>query len=90
MVRYFKGARRRMLPRVSGSPAGDRGRVLMPARIPWPLSAKAVAIADMVSCLLMTRCGLGAKKDDAAQQGRARQNGNYGILNRERIALTAP
>jgi hypothetical protein len=36
------------LPRVIGGPAWDRGRVLMPGRIPWPLSAKAAAIADMV------------------------------------------
>jgi hypothetical protein len=37
----------RMLPRVIGSLAVDRGRVLIPGRIPWPLSAKAAAIADM-------------------------------------------
>src|SRR5271157_1156088 len=41
----------RMLPRVIGGPACDRGRVLMPVRIPWPLSAKAAAIADMVRSL---------------------------------------
>jgi hypothetical protein len=38
----------RMLPRDIGGPAWDRGRVLMPGRIPWPLSAKAAAVADMV------------------------------------------
>jgi hypothetical protein len=37
----------RMLPRVIGSPAWDRGRVSMPVRIPWPLSPKAVADADL-------------------------------------------
>jgi hypothetical protein len=37
----------RMLPRVIGSPGGDRGRVPMPVRIPWLLSAKAAVAADM-------------------------------------------
>jgi hypothetical protein len=38
----------RVLQRVMGGPAWDRGRVLMPGRIPRPLSAKAAAVADMV------------------------------------------
>jgi hypothetical protein len=37
----------RMLLRVIGSPAGERGRVPMPVRIPWPLWEKAAVVADM-------------------------------------------
>jgi hypothetical protein len=37
-----------MLPKVIGSPAGDRGRAPMSARIPWPLPAKAAVVADIV------------------------------------------
>jgi hypothetical protein len=53
----------------------------MSVRIPWPLSAKGAAVADMVWCLLLTQSGRGAKKYGAAHQSViGSRNGTYGTL----------
>jgi hypothetical protein len=55
--------------RVAGWGSGSCwGRVLMPVRITWPLSAKAAVTADIIWCLFLTHCGHAAKKDGATQQ----------------------